>query len=392
MVSSSMAFFGNSLLFMCFMVAVKSQGFWGNANQGCRTPTGETGDCIPARQCRALITVLQTVKRPLTPSVTKQLNAYYCSFAYNMANVCCPQGPIILQDDSSQEVQQDPPDVSNHRNLRLLPPDCGYLDIPNKIRNGQNAEINEFPWMTLLRYRTSTGAEFRCGGTIINNKYILTAAHCITRLKDPLLDVRVGEYNTSSVIDCVMDQNGIAKCINDPIQNLAIEEIIPHPEFNPNVIANDIGLLRVSRMNINAENARPVCLPLGEHRLDEFRRVTVTGWGYTDSYAEVKTDVLQKVDLPIVPINRCREAYKGQSSKARLTYKQLCAGGQNNQDACPGDSGGPLQVARLVDGSARYIQHGVVSFGPRECGFEGFPGIYTRVAYYMDWILDNMRR
>ncbi|CAH1283068.1 unnamed protein product [Diabrotica balteata] len=251
MVSSAMALFGNSLLFLCCLVVVKSQG-WDNANQACRTPTGETGNCIPVRQCRPMIDALRTVKRPLTPSVTKQLNAYYCSFAYNIANVCCPQGPIIVQDGSTLEVQQDPPDVSNHRNLNLLPPDCGYLDLSFKIRNGQNADLNEFPWMALLRYRTKTGAEFKCGGTIINNRYILTAAHCLTRLEAPLLDVRVGEYNTSSRIDCIKDQNGRTKCIKDPIQNLAIEEVIPHPEFNPNVIANDIGLLRVAKMNLNA--------------------------------------------------------------------------------------------------------------------------------------------
>ncbi|CAH1283065.1 unnamed protein product [Diabrotica balteata] len=423
MVSSSMALLWKSLLLVtCFLIVVKSQGFigyspyakpnnnqnkWGRATQinplllpdfidwvvdddGCRTPNGGTGDCIPVRQCKPMIDVLRTVKRPLSPSISKQLNAYYCSFANNVANVCCPQEPIIVQDDSNAEVQQPPPDVSNHRNLNLLPSDCGYIDTSNKIRHGQDADLNEFPWMALLSYRTRRGPDFKCGGTIINNRYILTAAHCISNLDTPLLGVRVGEYNTRTRRDCVIAIDGSEKCIKDPVQDLAIEEIIPHPQFNATIISNDIGLLRVAKINLDVESARPVCLPLGEHRTDEFTRVTVTGWGVTDTQTGATSDILQKVDLPVVDLDHCRNVYKNQS-RARITYKQVCAGGKNNQDSCPGDSGGPLHVARVIDNSARYIQHGVVSFGPRECGLEGYPGVYTRVAYYMDWILDNIR-
>ncbi|XP_072390786.1 serine protease grass-like [Diabrotica undecimpunctata] len=387
-----MTFFRNCLLFICFLVVVKSQGFRDD-NQACRTPTGETANCIPANQCKAIIDVLQRAKRPWTPSVRKQINEYYCGFADNIAHVCCPQGSIPIEDGSTPEVQQEPPNVSNHKNLYLIPPNCGQLDLQNRIRNGQNADLNEFPWMALLRYRSGAGSEFRCGGSIINKRYILTAAHCLLNLQTQLLDVRVGEYNTSSSIDCISDIYGKKKCIMDPIQNVAIEEIIPHPEFNSKTIENDIGLLRVANINLVAENARPVCLPLDDNRLDTaIKRVTVTGWGFTDDVSERKADVLQKVDLSVVDIGACREAYS-KNSKARLTYKQLCAGGGNkNKDACAGDSGGPLQVAKLIVDEPRYIQYGIVSFGTQLCGsHEDIPGVYTRVAHYMDWILDNIR-
>ncbi|XP_028137604.1 phenoloxidase-activating factor 3-like [Diabrotica virgifera virgifera] len=392
MVSSSMALLWKSLLLFiitCFLVVVKSQDSAVD-DDGCRTPTGGAGHCIPLRQCKPMINVLRTAKRPLSPSISKQLNAYYCNFT---KSVCCPQEPIILQDDSVTEVPQRPqlpPDVSNHRNLNLLPSDCGYLDLNDRIRNGQDADLNEFPWMALLSYRTRRGPDFKCGGTIINSRYILTAAHCISNLDTPMLGVRVGEYNTRTRRDCVMGKDGTEKCINNPVQDLAIEKIIPHPQFDASSISNDIGLLRVAKINLNVENARPVCLPLGEYRTKTFKRVTVTGWGVTDTQTGAVSDILQKVDLPVVDLDHCRNVYKNQS-RALLTYRQVCAGGKNNQDSCPGDSGGPLHVAGLIDDNARYIQQGVVSFGPRECGLEGFPGIYTRVAYYMDWILNNLR-
>lgn len=73
-----------------------------------------------------------------------------------------------------------------------------------------------------------------------------------------------------------------------------------------------------------------------------------------------------------------------------ITGKQLCAGGSNQKDSCPGDSGGPLHAAAYIFDDIRLVQQAIVSFGPRLCGLEGYPGVYTRVACYMDWILDNM--
>lgn len=69
----------------------------------------------------------------------------------------------------------------------------------------------------------------------------------------------------------------------------------------------------------------------------------------------------------------------------------MCAGGKNKKDSCSGDSGGPMQVAGSLNRDIRFVQQGIVSFGPKVCAIEGFPGVYTRVAYYLDWILDNIR-
>lgn len=96
---------------------------------------------------------------------------------------------------------------------------------------------------------------------------------------------------------------------------------------------------------------------------------------------------LLKVQIPYIERSECRRVYQ---NSAPITYTQICAGGKNRQDSCGGDSGGPLQVASAYLGEPKYIQQGITSFGPRSCGAEGNPGVYTRVAHFMDWILDNI--
>lgn len=69
----------------------------------------------------------------------------------------------------------------------------------------------------------------------------------------------------------------------------------------------------------------------------------------------------------------------------------MCAGGKSGMDSCSGDSGGPLQAPGNYSHNLKFIQYGVVSFGPRMCGTTGIPGVYTKIVYYLDWILDTIR-
>lgn len=101
-------------------------------------------------------------------------------------------------------------------------------------------------------------------------------------------------------------------------------------------------------------------------------------------------DKLQKVSLKRRNITVCEDVYKVQPD-IKITYKQICVGGEGIKDSCRGDSGGPFQVAANFNDEDRYVQRGVVSIGHRFCGTENFPGVYTKVAYYADWILDNIK-
>ncbi|KAJ8960289.1 hypothetical protein NQ318_004014 [Aromia moschata] len=205
------------------------------------------------------------------------------------------------------------------------------------------------------------------------------------------LGVRVGEHVISTQIDCEIDNDGTQKCSKYPVQDLGVEDVIIHPEFSKDIILNDIGLVRVTKMNLAVVNVRPVCLPTSEDtRTATFNFCVVTGWGFTESYG-VSADILQLVTLNMMNLTRCKAVYKGEP-RVNITYKQLCAGGEkDNKDSCPGDSGGPMQVASYINDEIRYVQQGIVSFGHRFCGTEGYPGVYTRIAYYMDWVLDNLK-
>lgn len=106
--------------------------------------------------------------------------------------------------------------------------------------------------------------------------------------------------------------------------------------------------------------------------------------GYSSPY-------LLKLAVPYVQNNECVSRYNRSRTQVRIGARQMCAGGQTGRDSCSGDSGGPLMLSQYFNGESRYFQHGIVSFGPRNCGSEGLPGVYTRVSQYMDWILDNIK-
>lgn len=117
-------------------------------NDECTTPDGSFGDCVPIKECKTIIDFIEKSAKPLSESVKKKLSSYRCKTDTDDVNVCCPYSPIKIEEEG-------PPDVSNHRNINLLPQDCGYQPSDFKIVNGQNTLLNEFPWMALLKYNTS---------------------------------------------------------------------------------------------------------------------------------------------------------------------------------------------------------------------------------------------
>ena len=99
--------------------------------------------------------------------------------------------------------------------------------------------------------------------------------------------------------------------------------------------------------------------------------------------------ILQTIKLPIIENEKCVKAFK---LHAEIGPTQMCVGGVIGEDSCGGDSGGPLMKVDVVDQSGpKYFLIGVVSFGAKRCGASTMPGVYTRIADYMDWIMDHMR-
>lgn len=125
-----------------------------------------------------------------------------------------------------------------------------------------------------------------------------------------------------------------------------------------------------------------------ELRSKQFDRYVVTGWGTTEN--QTGSDVLLEAILPRVSNADCQQKMTENRLNVALSDKQMCAGGEKLVDTCRGDSGGPLGFSTNYNG-ARFVQFGIVSAGVNTCGQKSVPGIYCRVASYMDWILQNIR-
>lgn len=237
---------------------------------------------------------------------------------------------------------------------------------------GTEAAANAWPWaIGLLRY-----GNFICGGSILNERYIITAAHCVSRGgvtgAASNFQVLVGAHNLGS--------SG---------QLFSVERVKAHEAYNENQMQNDIALLRLrSPINFGSfgGRARPVCLP--PPTLDSPSRnlvgkmSTVVGWGTTREGGSISR-TLRQVQIPIISNEECARKYNSIS----VREGQICAAyASGGRDSCQGDSGGSLT---LPDGG-KYYQLGVVSWGSG-CARPGAPGVYTRVSKQLAWIARNTK-
>ncbi|XP_012222599.1 trypsin-1 [Linepithema humile] len=244
------------------------------------------------------------------------------------------------------------------------PRGCG-TSARTKIRvvGGRPADPKEWPWMAALLRQ---GAIQYCGGVLITDRHVLTAAHCVYRYKPRDITVRLGEYDFT--------ESGETRSLD-----FTVSEIRMHRDFRLNTYENDIGIIKIHRPTTFNSYIWPICLPPIQHTFEN-KSAIVTGWG-TQYYGGPASTVLMEASIPVWPQERCVRSFT-----QRIPNTTMCAGAyEGGRDACQGDSGGPL-LHQLSNG--RWVNIGIVSWGIR-CGEPGFPGIYTRVSSYLDWIFAN---
>ncbi|CAG4953655.1 unnamed protein product [Parnassius apollo] len=339
-----------------------------SAQETCRG--GST--CIKLEQCPSLQQFLGGAEG----YVSDLFKGLTCGYEGVHPKVCCPP--------NNPQVRPQPVDSSS----KLLPDtsECG-IQNNDRIVGGSSTELDEHPWLALLRYDKPRGWGFYCAGVLISPRYILTAAHCVKGADLPdtwkLSQVRLGEYNVTSKQDCVQGD-----CSPTPL-DVRIEDIIPHEGYSKfdSHQQNDIALLRLARDVPYSDFIKPICLPLTQDQRNNLFSgydMEVAGWGKTEtrSMSEIKL----KVRVPVVDKNTCSNVY----SKANriITEKQMCAGGVKGEDSCRGDSGGPLMGQMPT--AQNWLVVGVVSYGPTPCGTANWPGVYTRVGAFVDWILSHI--
>lgn len=128
--------------------------------------------------------------------------------------------------------------------------------------------------------------------------------------------------------------------------------------------------------NFFLDYVQPICLPVYNIFLGSASKFVVAGWGKTKD--SPSSNVKIKALVPYVNSGDCQQIY----SNRWLRDDQICAGGERGVDTCRGDSGGPLMYYQ----DRKWIVYGVVSIGPRICGQENRPALYTKVEVYREWI------
>jgi hypothetical protein len=253
---------------------------------------------------------------------------------------------------------------------------CGLANRGSRIVGGVETEINEYPWLVGMVFGGSNTPS--CGGTLINDRWVLTAAHCTQGRSPSSINILLGEHNVLTSTESTMIRREVIK-------------IVDHPNYNGGTTDYDYSLLKISGsidMNENT-HIRPACLPAVQNTGSEpdhmWKFATVAGWGTQSSGGDL-SDFAQEVEVVIMSSRKCIESY-GSS----ITDRMICAGhSEDGKDSCQGDSGGPLIYTNGTGQvpSENYVLEGVVSWG-YGCAQKDYPGVYAKVSYVLDWIVGN---
>ncbi|KAK5649718.1 hypothetical protein RI129_000747 [Pyrocoelia pectoralis] len=333
------------------------------------------GRCILIRECPYAI---EQVRRGIYPEM--------CGFLGIQPIVCCPFQNVLRPNPPTRPTPVTPAPQLLSRSAEKCKEYTVPEDIPVSyeitpvltVVGGTKASAEEFPHMAVLGFGDENEIQWLCGGTLISENYVLTAAHCTASQEfGEVKFVRLGDLNLKLDTDDAQPQT------------LRVSEIHRYPDYKPPSQYHDIALLKLSRPASFTKYVRPACLHTTRN-LPEHSPPIATGWGKLGFVGD-SSDDLMKVTLTYYTNERCKEVYANTPAR-RLQNGiaddlQICAGGLNNsKDTCQGDSGGPLQ-ARSLDNFKLFYVVGITSFG-KGCGVINTPGVYTRVSNYINWIED----
>ncbi|XP_045454513.1 proclotting enzyme-like [Melitaea cinxia] len=293
---------------------------------------------------------------------------YLCIIQHSAIGVCCPDGMVegamdVIAGDLPATAPKDENAIA-FKIDRAENRGCGLSTrAQTRVTGSRPANPREWPWMASV---TPEGFKQYCGGALITDRHVLTAAHCTRRWKASELFVRLGEYD-------------LVRTNDSRSYNFRVIEIRQHEFFDKSNYHNDIAILKLHRAAVFNTYVWPICLPPRGLQLEN-EIATIIGWG-TQWYGGPHSDVLMEVSVPIWVHETCVRSFSDS-----IFNETICAGGkEGGKDACQGDSGGPLMY-QLPSG--RWTVIGVVSWGVR-CGEASHPGLYTRVDQYLEWILQN---
>ncbi|KAG7202941.1 hypothetical protein KM043_010082 [Ampulex compressa] len=242
------------------------------------------------------------------------------------------------------------------------------LEREGRVVGGEDADANEWCWQVAL---INSLNQYLCGGALIGTQWVLTAAHCVTNIvrSGDAIYVRVGDHDLTR------------KYGSPGAQTLRVATTYIHHNHNSQTLDNDIALLKLHGQAELKDGVCLVCLPARGVSHTAGKRCTVTGYGYMGEAGPIPLRV-REAEIPIVSDAECIRKVNAVTEKIFiLPASSFCAGGEQGNDACQGDGGGPL----VCQDDGFYELAGLVSWG-FGCGRLDVPGVYVKVSAFIGWI------
>ncbi|XP_060632261.2 uncharacterized protein [Anolis sagrei] len=242
-----------------------------------------------------------------------------------------------------------------------------------RIVGGVDAVPGEWPWLVSIQIPSKEGTRHSCGGSLLANSWVLTAAHCFKTKRRSLGQWRI-----------VLGSTDLAEIL-DTAELRSVKKVILHRDYNPRNEANDVALMELDTPVAFSDYVQPACLPRITDEKTTYASCFISGWGTTSQNSVKTSDVLQEAKVNILDVQKCNssEWYSG-----AMSPHTLCAGYEEGGiDSCQGDSGGPLMCKTSAE--SLYYVVGITSWG-KGCAQPNRPGVYTSTKDYIEWIVGTM--
>ncbi|CAF4836816.1 unnamed protein product [Pieris macdunnoughi] len=242
------------------------------------------------------------------------------------------------------------------------------IDGDSRIIGGQDATPGMAKYQVSIRVQKGNQDLHNCGGSIINQQYVLTAAHCIVGWRPNVMSIVVGSHQIKS--------GG---------QRYKIKKLMPHEQFSKVTAKNDVGVIQVEGSIQYNNNVQPI--GLSNRQVPVGTTCLLTGWGLVNKEKNIVPNNLQMLFFRTISNSDCTRQLSRTNNKPFMPIDngQICAGHPDHQGTCQGDSGGPL----VIKEGNNFVQIGIVSWGI-PCGHK-YPDVYASVPGNYNWIQSKIK-